>query len=546
MIAADVSLPFWLKVVIGVCAVSGIGAVTVVLPTLFGIGPFRSASSADESAIVAQADNVAPDKVLTPEGHAPDTNPPEPVTSDWNAPRLPVKHASAQSTSSPAAPPSDNASSKSTAAGTNQGRNAARPTRSPQTSRPDSDPPAAAANASDNGKPKRPAPLSELRARHGLLRVSPPKRSVFGTQTDREIENLGRVFVTDGDPCKLELIGGDVILGGESRLALRPGPRDGANITWLVNVEPTGQVGSTSRVAEFQLDDENLVFHWDAGLENAPEGEALRYCLLRVMVGKEEVVCRLSEPDQVEPARLRVLRGSAEIELAKAASDQFLAPYAESLQIDLAVSGLQLDGTTKVNGLRTGQNATVSLTPAATDKAAIEPKCELVIELPAGPAKSLPCKMMLYPQTHGGADIEPPDEDAPLATEISGNELKSIEDRLRKLRKEAQTIKQDLGGAQQRLLFVQALGQKIRRQALERSSSDQGAIDRADVAVQQAQAIVDQISGKLDENSNQRLWWQNVQEHIKEIQKQIRFAYRLYIEIEGHEVVVCQSAAPSE
>ncbi|WP_339688303.1 hypothetical protein [Gimesia maris] len=184
-------------------------------------------------------------------------------------------------------------------------------------------------------------PLEDVRKIHqGVLQL-PSLNKNIGADNKSE---LTKIYVDDVNDCELSILGSEKVLGDGSEFVLKPA--SGKQNQWDVIKKVKKGLGKGT-VGKFQLVDSSLKFIW---AKKPPVlSQSLKYCLLKIAVGSDTVLCQLSNPVEAEPIRLSFNSPpkKAEFQFPFQASP---LPPTEHLQLKLSAKGIgkkQLEGFSK-------------------------------------------------------------------------------------------------------------------------------------------------------------------------------------------------------
>ncbi len=144
-----------------------------------------------------------------------------------------------------------------------------------------------------------PPPFSDIEMRNHVLKVP------MLTRTGRVITTpqiLCDIFVNSPQECEMSLDGVGAAFGEREiefifcEIVNTPNSRE-----WIIKRKPQGSASRTATIATFVLRDKTLTFQWSSSALAAPRPDALRLCRLKLRAHESTTVCRLSEPEQLEP-----------------------------------------------------------------------------------------------------------------------------------------------------------------------------------------------------------------------------------------------------
>ncbi|QDT28776.1 hypothetical protein Enr10x_41220 [Gimesia panareensis] len=132
-------------------------------------------------------------------------------------------------------------------------------------------------------------PLEDVRKIHHCVLPLPPNDHSLNSSSDPF--ELTKIFATKKQHCYLEILGSDVVFDDGSEFVLKLSPEKKQQ--WSV-IKKTGNGIGQKVVGFFQLNNNSLMFDWD---KKPPEKwQYLNYCLLKITVQGDSVLCRLSNP----------------------------------------------------------------------------------------------------------------------------------------------------------------------------------------------------------------------------------------------------------
>ncbi|MFC1757874.1 hypothetical protein ACFL2H_03780 [Planctomycetota bacterium] len=137
--------------------------------------------------------------------------------------------------------------------------------------------------------PFQPEPFADIKQKK--------RRLVLPSIKDNTHHDLAEVYI--GDPSQLELDVRGALFEGNNATIHRS--EKGGEVSWTIKKKAAGPLARDTLLGEFTLRDGMLGFKW---LSQINENEHLKYCLLQLAVGKEQINSTLNAPISVKPIRV--------------------------------------------------------------------------------------------------------------------------------------------------------------------------------------------------------------------------------------------------
>ena len=182
-------------------------------------------------------------------------------------------------------------------------------------------------------------PMFDLKERKGRLRL--PARTggpnLSGTSGPSAGPLLAKVYAPMVSDCDLTLLGVEKAFGSALSGNIKLDRKDVSGVrSWAVIRMPIGALsGNPVTLGTFRLTGQDLSFHWNPTVPPSAKPDALRYCMLKVEVGGDSQVCRLSEPMEVPPIKFEKLATGSAFKVDLPRMDASMLPDVESLSLQI-------------------------------------------------------------------------------------------------------------------------------------------------------------------------------------------------------------------
>ena len=182
-------------------------------------------------------------------------------------------------------------------------------------------------------------PFEELLDRKNRLRL-PPRGGGGGLGGGSGASSgpfLAKIYAPSTVECDLMLLGIEKAFGSSANGNITLERKDAAGVrTWAVVRKPIGALSAkVETIGTFKLNGHDLSFHWNSNVPPALKPDALRYCMLKIEVGSESRICRLSEPIEVEAIKFDKFDKSTSVKVDLPRIDSAMLPDIQNLTLQI-------------------------------------------------------------------------------------------------------------------------------------------------------------------------------------------------------------------